>query len=282
MNLKNKEAFFLFLTEAILFCLTLTLGTLCASRLEKILEFHKIEIPSLSHFEFIFYFFLATFFAFLIFQFLRERIIKGKIYKILFLSVFFFSSLIFFESFFSEPIPIILVFLLIFWWAKNPIVLNQNLLIIFSLAGIGATLGLSLKPEAVILILIVLSIYDFIAVYKTGHMIRLAKEMMETGVIAALIIPPKISGFSFALNKVRPGSDFLILGGGDVALPLIFCASLIPFGILKSLIVSIFSLFGLFFNFFIFIKQKTRKPMPALPLIALSSIMGYGLSQFIK
>jgi presenilin-like A22 family membrane protease len=282
MNLKNKEIIFLFFIEAFLFYLTLALGILCAKNLERILKIQRIEIPSFSPFEFVFYFFLATLFAFLIFRFLRERKIKGKIYKFLFLSVSFFSSLIFFESFLPEPVPLILVFLLIFWWIKNPIVLNQNLLIIFSLAGIGATLGLSLKPEAVILILIILSIYDFIAVYKTGHMIKLAREMMEAGAITALIIPPKISGFSFSLNKVKPGSDFLILGGGDVALPLIFCASLIPLGILKSLIVSIFSLFGLFFNFFIFIKQKVRKPMPALPLITLSSIMGYGLSQFIK
>jgi len=282
MNFKNKEIFFLCLVETFLFYFTLALGIFCATNLEKILEIRKIEIPSFSSLEFIFYFFLATLFAFLIFRFLRERVIKGKIYKFLFLSVSFFSSLIFFESFLPEPVPLILVFLLIFWWIKKPIVLNQNLLIIFSLAGIGASLGLSLKPEAVIFILIILSIYDFIAVYKTGHMIKLAREMMEAGVITALIIPPKISGFSFSLNKVKPGSDFLILGGGDVALPLIFCASLIPLGILKSLIVSIFSLFGLFFNFYIFIKQRARKPMPALPLIALSSIVGYGLSQFMK
>jgi presenilin-like A22 family membrane protease len=189
MNLKNKEVFFLFLTEAILFYLTLTLGILCASRLEKILKFQKIELPSLSSIEFIFYFFIATLFAFLMFRFLKEKPIKGKIYRILFLSVSFFSSLIFFESFLPEPIPLILVFLLIFWWIKNPIVLNQNLLIIFSLAGIGASLGSSLKPEAVILILIILSIYDFIAVYKTKHMVKIAKDMIEAGTILRLMYP---------------------------------------------------------------------------------------------
>jgi len=276
MELKSKEVFFLFLIEAVLFYLILSLGIFCALQLRKNLEIQKIEIPSLSFLEFIFYFLLATLFTFLIFRFLKEKIIKGKIYKILFLSVSFFSSLIFFESFLPEPIPLILVFLLIFWWIKNPIVLNQNLLIIFSLAGIGASLGLSLKPEAVILILIILSIYDFIAVYKTKHMVKIAKDMIEAGTILGLVFPFKPLGFLKSTKEIKPGEGkFLVLGGGDVALPLIFSVSLLKFGILKPFIVALFSLLGLFANFLIFIFQKERKAIPALPLISLFSIIGY-------
>jgi presenilin-like A22 family membrane protease len=276
MELESKEVFFLFLIEAVLFYLILSLGIFCALQLRKNLEIQKIEIPSLSFLEFIFYFLLATLFTFLIFRFLKEKIIKGKIYKILFLSVSFFSSLIFFESFLPEPIPLILVFLLIFWWIKNPIVLNQNLLIIFSLAGIGATLGLSLKPEAVILILIILSIYDFIAVYKTKHMVKIAADMIEAGTILGLVFPFEPRGFLKSTKEVRAGEGrFLILGGGDVAFPLIFSVSLLKFGILKSFMVAIFSLLGLFANFLLFIFQKERKAIPALPLIFLFSIIGY-------
>jgi len=276
MNLKSKEIIFLFFIEAFLFYLTLSLGILCAKNLERILEIQKIEIPSFSPFEFIFYFFLATFFAFLIFRFLRERTTKGKIYKILFLSVSFFSSLIFFESFLPEPIPLILVFLLIFWWMKKPIVLNQNLLIIFSLAGIGASLGLSLKPESVILILIILSIYDFIAVYKTNHMVKIAKDMIEAGTILGLVFPFEPLGFLKSTKEIKPGEGkFLVLGGGDVAFPLIFSVSLLKFGILKSFFVALFSLFGLFSNFLFFLLQRKREGIPALPLISLFSILGY-------
>jgi presenilin-like A22 family membrane protease len=283
MNLKNKEVFFLFLTESILFSLTLTLGTLCASKLKKILEVQKIEIPLLSSFEFIFYFFLATLFAFLMFKFLKEKIIKKKIYKILFLSVSFFSSLIFFESFLPEPIPLILVFLLIFWWIKKPIVLNQNLLIILSLAGIGAILGLGLKPEAVILILIILSIYDFIAVYKTKHMVKMAKDMIEAGTILGLVSPFELTGFLKSINEVKPGEgNFLILGGGDVAFPLIFSVSLLKLGILKSFLIALFSLLGLFANFSLFLFQKERRAIPALPLISFFSIIGYLALRLLK
>jgi len=276
MNLKSKEIIFLFLSESILFYLTLTLGIFSAFLMKSALESQKIEPPPLSSFEFIFYFFFVSFLVILIFRFLREKIIKGKIYKILFLFASFFSSLIFFESFFPEPIPLILVFLLIFWWFKNPIVLNQNLLMIFSLAGIGASIGLTLKPEAVILILIILSIYDFIAVYKTKHMVKIAKDMMETGTILGLVFPFEPLGFLKSTKEIKPGEGkFLVLGGGDVALPLIFSVSLIRFGILKPFLVALFSLLGFFANFLIFLFQKERRAIPALPLISLFLIIGY-------
>jgi presenilin-like A22 family membrane protease len=276
MNLKSKEIIFLILSEAILFSLTLTLGIFCATKLEYFLKFQKNEFAQISPFNFIFYFFLATVFLFLISRFLKEKEVKGRIYKFLFVFISFFSSLVFFESLFSEPIPLILVFLLIFWWIKYPLVLNQNFLMIFSLSGIGASLGLSLKPETMILILIIISIYDFIAVYKTKHMVKMAKEMIETGVIFGLIFPFEFSGFLKNPKEIKPGEgDFLILGGGDVAFPLIFSVSLLNFGILKSFIVALFSLFGLFANFLLFIFQKERKAIPALPLIAFFSIIGY-------
>jgi presenilin-like A22 family membrane protease len=282
MNLKNKEIIFIFFIEAFLFYLTLALGILCAKNLEKILEIQRIEIPSFSSLEFVFYFFLATLFTFLIFRFLREKTIKGRIYKILFLLVSFFSSLIFFESFLPEPIPLILIFLLIFWWIKKPIVLNQNLLVIFSLAGIGASLGLSLKPEAVILILIILSIYDFIAVYKTKHMVKIAKDMIETGTILGLVFPFEPLGFLKSTKEIKPGEGkFLILGGGDVTLPLIFSVSLLKFGILKPFIVALFSLLGLFANFLFFIFQKERRPIAALPMISLFSFLGYLIVKYL-
>ena len=50
---------------------------------------------------------------------------------------------------------------------------------------------------------------------------------------------------------------------------------LIPEGILNSLIVAMFSLIGLLVSFLIFISQKMRKPIPALPPIALFSIIGF-------
>jgi presenilin-like A22 family membrane protease len=238
--------------------------------------FKKLNLPLLLFFNSFFIFFLLLFLCFLFFILYGKKPIKVKIYRFLFIFASFFTALIFFESFLSEPIPLILVFLLIFWWIKKPIILNQNLLIIFSLAGIGANLGLILKPDAVILILVVLSIYDFIAVYKTKHMVKMAKDMIEAGTILGLVFPFEPVGFLKSTSEVKPGEGkFLILGGGDVAFPLIFSVSLIKIGIWKSFLVAFFSLLGLFANFLLFIFQKERKAIPALPLISLFSIIGY-------
>ena len=129
-----------------------------------------------------------------------------------------------------------------------------------------------------ILILVVLSIYDFIAVYKTKHMVKIARDMIESGTILGLVFPFEFSGFLKSIREIRPGEGkFLVLGGGDVAFPLIFSVSVLGSGISKSFLIALFSLFGLIANFLFFIKQKERKPIPALPLISLFSIIGYFL-----
>lgn len=109
----------------------------------------------------------------------------------------------------------------------------------------------------------------------------MAKEMIEAGVILALIVPQKISDFKADLKEVRPGGRFLILGGGDMVFPLILTVSLIPEGILNSSLVAFFALLGLFLSFWIFTSQKVRQPIPALPPIALFSIIGFLVTRLI-
>lgn len=271
----------IFFWEAFLFCLTLGLGIATTLKIGKIFEIQKIEIPQISPSKFILYFLFATLFIFLIIRFLKFKTGRGVIFKTLFVLAVFFGGLLFFEAWFPEPIPFIILSLLIFWWLKKPSILNQDLLMIFGMAGVGSILGLSLRPEFIILLLIIFSIYDFIAVYKTKHMVEMAKEMIEQRAILALVIPPSISGFQESLEKIEPGGKFLILGGGDIVFPLLFSASLIPTGILNSIIVAVFSSIGLFVGFYLFTKQKVRQPVPALPPIAFFSIMGYLITKLI-
>ena len=267
---------FVFLSEVVLFFLTIALGIFCAFKIQKVFILQESKIPTTSFFQFIFYFFLATVFLFVIFRFVKKRKIKEQIYTLIFGFVSFIGAIVFFSSFLSSLAPLILVALITFWWIKKPTILNHNLLMIFSLAGIGANLGLTLKPRAVIFILIALSIYDFIAVYKTKHMVKIAKEMVESGTFFGLISPFNLFDFLTSTKEVATKKEkFLILGGGDVALPLLFSVSMLEFGISKSFLVALFSLFGLIANFLVFIKQKERKPIPALPLISLFSIIGY-------
>ena len=268
----------IFAIEAFLFCLTLGLGIAAAF---KINEFKKITPPEISLWQFILYFLLGTLFLLLILRFLKFQKGKGIFLKILFLLSTFLGGLLFLEVWLPEPGPLILIALFNFWWWKSPSVLSQDILMILGMAGVGSVLGLSLNPEIVAGLLVIFSIYDFIAVYKTKHMVKMAKEMIESKAILALVIPSNIFSFQESLGKIKPGGEFLILGGGDIVFPLLFCASLITTGILNSLIVALFSLIGLFIGFYIFAQQKVRQPIPALPPIAFFSIIGFLITKLI-
>lgn len=163
--------------------------------------------------------------------------------------------------------------LALFWsWQR---VFLQNLLMILTLAGLGAILGLALTPISAVVILAALSFYDIIAVYKTGHMIRLAEAMLKSRAIFGFVIPNTALGFASNMKNVTPGEGFMILGSGDVALPLVLAASLVRVSLTQAIVVAVFSLLGLMLTHLIFTNQTTRRPMAALPPIAALSIIGY-------
>ena len=181
-------------------------------------------------------------------------------------------SLILNETVFSTLSGALLAFAVL----KTKIVLLHNFGIILALAGIGAVLGISLQPFAVVALLLVLSFYDIIAVYKTGHMVKMAEDMIKSRAIFGLVIPQKFRGWKESLKNVRPGGEFMILGSGDIVMPLLLIASVTGSqGLAFGLIVFLFSMFGLFLTYYLFIAQKTRRPMAALPPIAAMSIIGY-------
>ena len=272
----------IFFWKAFLFCLILGLGIATAFKINKILEIQKITPPPIPFWQFVLFLLLATLFILFLIRFMKFKRGKGIIFKTIFILAFGFGGLLFFSVWILDILALILILVLIFWWLSKPSVLIHNLCLIFGIAGVGSVLGLRFDPLMVVVLLILFSIYDFIAVYKTKHMIKMAKEMIEHKAILALIVPLNIFGFSQSLKEIKPGGGkFLILGGGDIIFPLLLAASLVPAGILNSLIVAFFALVGLFVSFWFFVSQKVPKPIPALPPIALFSIIGYLITLLI-
>ena len=264
-----------------LFSLTLALGVLVALRLVKFFEIQEEKIAPVSLGQFLLNFLLALLLMGAIF-FLGKKFKKRKrvLLKTLFLATTGLGSLISLGVFVGD-FAILLVLVLLLLWLKKPSVFLQDILVIFGIAGAGSFLGIRLSPKTVVLLLAIFSIYDYLAVYKTKHMVKMAKEMIEEGAIVGLVLPLKISDFSASLKEVRPGGRFFVLGGGDVAFPLLLSCSLLTEGLTSSLVVAAFSLLGLFFGFLIFTQQKSRRPIPALPPIALFSIIGYLITLII-
>ncbi len=280
-NKVNLKVWKIFFWEVFLFSITLVLGIFTAFRISNFLEIQEIVLPQVSLWRFVVYFLIVTLFLLSISYFIKVKKRKGAIFRVLFILTVFLGGLFFLEAWLPAPFPLILIIFLIFWWHKCPSVLTQDILMILGIIGMGATLGLAFQPWAIVILLIVFSIYDFIAVYKTKHMVKMAKEMTEAGAILGLILPSNISDFKAKFKKVSFGGRFLILGGGDIIFPLILCVSLITQGLIYSLIVAFFSLLGLALSFYFFISQKKRQPIPALPPIALLSIIGFLVTRLI-
>jgi presenilin-like A22 family membrane protease len=272
----------IFFFEIFLFSLTFVFGLSSAYKINKYLIIKEIKVAPISPLNFLLTFFITTLIVFFLLYFLKFKKGRPFFFKAILAFSFFVGGLMFLNCWIPVLLAAILMAILIIWWLKFPTVFNHNLCLILGMAGIGATLGLKIMPTVGLIILISLSIYDWIAVYKTKHMVKMAREMIEMGVISALIIPQSVSNFKNSLANVKPGGEFLVLGGGDVVLPLIFSVSLVPFGVLKSAIVALFSLIGAIANFFVFVRQKERKPMPALPLISFFSIIGYLITLLLK
>lgn len=180
-----------------------------------------------------------------------------------------------------------LVLVLIFWFRNN--VFWHDLIMILTFAGLGAVIGLSFLPNTIVWLLVALSFYDIIAVYKTRHMVALAEGMIRSRAIFGFVIPTTPLGLGERMVHVAPGSpsttfdaskvvldkQFMILGSGDVILPLLLSASLVRSSLPAAVVVAAFSVAGLFLMHLIFTNQKTRRPMAALPPIALMTIVGY-------
>ena len=277
----KKNVLKIFGWEVFLFCFTFGLGLFAAVEIQRFLAEQEVVLPTISFGNFITYFLFATLIILLVVYLPKIKRIRGAIYKFFFLFAAIYGTLVILPLFVPDILALLIIGLLIYFWFKSPTVALHDLLMVLSMAGIGAMFGLSFEPRIVIIVLIVLSVYDFIAVYKTKHMVRMAKSMIERGVIMGIIVAPKVSDFWQDTRKIKPGGRFMILGGGDIVFPLIFSASLISQGIVSALIVALFGLLGLIVSFAFFILSKKREPIPALPPIALFAILGYIITLLI-
>ena len=265
----------LFLKEVILFGTALAIGIFSAY--QNIASSVPIMIPEIK-FGWGDVIFLAALVLFFVFFSRYQRVARFSFKLFLALIVFSGTSTIM-NVVLGSPWDIWAALLIIatFLFIKN--VLIHNVGIILAVAGVGSLLGLAISPGTAVIIMVILSFYDIIAVYVTGHMVKMAKTMMESGAIFGFIIPSQMSGFlshkGEAQAKVGVGDQFMILGSGDIGLPVVLASSVAMYSVGDAIIVAVFSLAGLFLTHLIFVNQKERKPMAALPPIATLSIIGY-------
>lgn len=269
-----------FLTQIYFFGSTQVLGLLAALRIKQVVPDFAVVAEPISVGKLVLYLAIATA-VFLVLIRLRAKLFRGRIIRALFWFTLAIGLLVFWESFLPSIAALVIVFGLLWWRAQKPSILNHNIAVGLASAGVGAILGIGLKPTQIIVLLVIISIYDVIAVYKTKHMVKIAKAMIEEQAVLALILPEQGGTLRAHPGKVTPGHGFMILGAGDLVFPLLMIVSVGVLDLIRGLVVLGFSLLGFMFLQFIFHAQRQRRAMPALPPLALAVIIGYFVSSLI-
>ncbi len=202
---------------------------------------------------------------------LKKFFKKGRfLYVFEYLALFSGTSIVFFV-FLPEMVAYFLAIYLLFiktFFTKNKnfsLWLN-NLLLAIAIAGAGSIMGLSLGVIPIIFFIVLLSIYDIVAVFFTKHMISLAKIITKKNLAFLFVIPTK--------------ERELKLGGGDIAIPMMVSASLFNVLANKSLIyvflpivgIWVSSILGLLLTFYILDRKKVNA-LPALPIQVLLMVI---------
>src|SRR3989338_2291842 len=209
---------------------------------------------------------------------------RFNLWKLWFFLAVFVTMAIAFSAFIPSAIAALLAFILALLKILRPTTIIQNLTEIFVYGGLAAIFVPIINIFAAFMLLLVISIYDIIAVNKTKHMITMAKFQAKSGGFA---------GFMFTYEKRKDkiikkpakaeqkGIRLAVLGGGDVGFPLLFAGVVMKdlmftnpelIGFLKTLIIPFFVTLALLY---LLLKGKQDKFYPAMPYLAVGCIIGY-------
>ncbi len=201
---------------------------------------------------------------------------KGKLLGVLFrlleATAVFFASWIVFSIAIGDPIALLLAILLIV--CKN--VFSQNLMLrnvstILATAGAGAFVGIMLGVLPALVFMVLLAVYDYIAVFKTKHMVTLAKALTKKNLAFTFALPTKEHKFE--------------LGAGDMVIPLAFAVAVLgesaktlqyPVVFLPSIVVLAASLAGLLLTID-YVSRRVGTALPALPLQTAFMVLAFAI-----
>ncbi|MFH1224601.1 MAG: presenilin family intramembrane aspartyl protease [Candidatus Diapherotrites archaeon] len=192
-------------------------------------------------------------------KYLRERLLYILLKAFESLAIFGTSTLVF-ASFFNNLLVVLPAAGLVALrniYSKN--LMLRNVTSVLATAGAGALLGVSLGILPVLVFLILLALYDFIAVFKTKHMVTLAKAVTK-------------KNLSFTYAMPTPEHTFE-LGTGDMVMPLMFAVSVMaagknamafPLFLVGPVLILLASLTGLLWTID-YCSRKEGRVLPALP-----------------
>jgi presenilin-like A22 family membrane protease len=148
-----------------------------------------------------------------------------------------------------------------------------------------ALFGISLSIPFILILLVILAGYDAISVYKTKHMIELAKHSVDLNLPLMLVVPNTLK-YSFRSNRFpkspeqrREGPNAMFTGLGDVIIP-----SMLPVGVyhwVGSLPLTSIIILGIIIGFGILGSRALKgKAQAGLPFLNGGAILAYLIGSY--
>ena len=168
-------------------------------------------------------------------------------------------------------LPVVLTIILTLLLYKYPewYVLDATGVIIAG--GATAIFGVSLGIVPVLLLMIMLAVYDAIAVYKTKHMVSLAESIVDLRVPILFVLPRKRK---FSLLKNGDMDEAFYMGLGDAIIPSILVVS--AFVTYPSAAPALGTVIGILVGYTALTRLAGRgTPHAGLPFLNSGAIIGF-------
>lgn len=213
------------------------------------------------------------------------------VWKIWFLIAVVMSLSIAFGAFVGMWFAVGLAVVLGVWKIFKPNFYVHTVTELFSYGGLAVIFVPLLNIWSVSVLLVLIGLYDAYAVWKSKHMITLAKSQTESKVFAGLLLPYQDGAIKTKtqMHAIQHGDMHgdkhgkkvplkirtAMLGGGDIGFPLIFAGVVLKeMGVWQAMVIPFFSLFGL--GFLLWYGDE-HKFYPAMPFIGGGCFIGLGV-----
>lgn len=149
----------------------------------------------------------------------------------------------------------------------------------FLVSGIASIWGLIIGVWASVVFLIVFAIYDYIAVYRTKHMVSLARVAVDEKLPLLFVFPGekglKIKDLKLGEGGEKGGKKVLLLGFGDMVFPSIMVVSSALYGGANFVPFLVLPLIGSLIGMILLLFTQVAKPAPGLPMINTGAVSGF-------
>jgi presenilin-like A22 family membrane protease len=256
-----------------------------------------VEPPQVANESFTFIYILIAVLVGTVFLLLIVKFKKRRIWKVWYFIAVFYALLIAFNALLEYIIPQSQLFAPYIAFAAaigfaaikifRPNIIIHNITEVLMYGGIAALVVPVVNVISATILLILISAYDAYAVWKSKHMVAMAKFQSSEGVFAGLTIP-----YHLEIRPAKPASaphppnldsqspNTAILGGGDIAFPLVFAGALMKAtgSPIRPIVVILVTTIALAL---LFVYGKKGRFYPAMPFITAGCFAGYLISLVI-